>query len=57
MNENNILVDLQADLDELTSLYEKATRTHVRTLMEKEITKLKDIILIVKKKFFFFKHK
>lgn len=47
MVENNILLDLQADLEELNGFYEKSSRSHIKTLLEKEVNRLKDIILIV----------
>jgi hypothetical protein len=47
MVEKTVLSDLEGDLQELSSLYAQATRIHVKTLLEKELTKLKDIILIV----------
>ena len=47
MAENTILNDLEADLAELTSFHKQATRIHVKTLLEKEVNKLNDIILIV----------
>ncbi len=47
MVEKNLLNDLEADLQELASFQGNATRPYVRCLMEKEMTKLKDIILIV----------
>ena len=47
MVDKNLLNDLEADLQELASFQEKSTRPYVRCLLEKEMTKLKDIILIV----------
>lgn len=47
MAESNILLDLQADLEELNGFYEKCSRPHIKSLLEKEVNRLKDIILIV----------
>ena len=49
VEKNNILNDLEADLQELTNFYEQASRLHVKYLLEKEINKIKDLVLIVKK--------
>lgn len=48
MVESAVINEMEADLTEMTGFYEKSTRVHVKALLEKEVNKIKDLILIVK---------